>query len=341
MRFSELTQKRFKAFWKLKRARFALLLLLAAYIMSLAAPLWISDKPLYVNYKDESFFPVFSFYSDQDFGGQYKTEMNYVELRKRRGTSEDISMILPLVPHSPLHAYLDREGQPPYAPSADHWLGTDNQGRDMLARLVYGFRICMSFSLLTTLISMFFGVVLGGLQGYIGSKFDLLGQRLVEIWSALPFLYVVILVSVLIGRSFWILIGVLSLFSWIGLSQYMRAEFIRLRNFQFVKAAKAMGMSHRHIFFKEILPNGLTPLITIAPFAIIGGIGSLTALDYLGFGLQPPTPSWGELISQGLQNIYAWWVSGFTILALFMTLLLTTFVGEGVRDAFDPKGGDQ
>jgi microcin C transport system permease protein len=145
----------------------------------------------------------------------------------------------------------------------------------------------------------------------------------------------------LIGRSFWILIGVLSLFSWIGLSQYMRAEFIRLRNFQFVKAAKAMGMSHRHIFFKEILPNGLTPLITIAPFAIIGGIGSLTALDYLGFGLQPPTPSWGELISQGLQNIYAWWVSGFTILALFITLLLTTFVGEGVRDAFDPKGGDQ
>ena len=195
----------------------------------------------------------------------------------------------------------------------------------------------MLFSLVLAIIATLFGVLIGGLQGYFGGLIDLIVQRLIEIWSSLPFLYVVILVGTIYSRSFIILILVLSLFQWIGLSYYMRGEFLKIRNLNYVKVAKTMGMPNTHILFRQILPNGLTPVITLLPFQIIGGIGALTALDFLGFGLQPPTPSWGELLSQGLNNLFAPWLAISTVICLFTTLLLATFIGEGVREAFDPR----
>ena len=246
-------------------------------------------------------------------------------------------MLLPPVPHSPLHSYMDLEGTPPHPPSAMHWLGTDASARDVFARLLYGFRICMLFSLILAGIATLFGILIGGVQGYFGGVIDLVVQRMIEIWSSLPFLYVVILVGTIYSRSFMILILVLSLFQWIGLSYYMRGEFLKIRNLNYVKVAKTMGMPSSHILFRQILPNGLTPVITLFPFQIIGGIGALTALDFLGFGLQPPTPSWGELLSQGLNNLYAPWLAISTVVCLFTTLLLATFIGEGVREAFDPR----
>lgn len=181
------------------------------------------------------------------------------------------------------------------------------------------------------------GILIGGIQGYIGGKLDLMLRNGIEIWSALPFLYVVILLGEIYGRGFFLLLFILAIFGWIGLSFYMRGEFYKLRSMVYVKSARAIGVSEKNIFLKHILPNALTPVITFIPFIIIGGISSLTALDFLGFGLQPPTPSWGELLSQGLKNLYAPWLAIFAILAIFITLLLTTFIGEGVREAFDPK----
>jgi microcin C transport system permease protein len=248
---------------------------------------------------------------------------------------------MPPVPHDPLQASLDASGSPPYAPSKEHWLGTDAHGRDMLARLIHGYRICMSFSIVLTLLSTFLGIAIGAIQGYLGGRFDLLMQRGIEVWASLPFLYVVILVASLYGSSFWLLLGIMAIFNWIGLSYYMRAEFLRLRKVPFVQAARILGYSHTHILFREILPNALTPVVTLLPFALIGGIGALTSLDFLGFGLQPPTPSWGDLMAQGLSNLFAPWIAISTVLALFFTLLLATFLGEGVRDAMDPKSGDR
>lgn len=248
---------------------------------------------------------------------------------------------MPPVAHDPLKADLDNDGAPPFAPSAKHWLGTDSNGRDVLARLIHGFRICISFSLLLTVLGTFLGIVIGGIQGYLGKFWDTGMQRIIEIWSSLPMLYVVILIGSIYGRSFWLLILIMAAFNWISLSYYMRAEFMKLRGMTYVQSARVLGLGHRHIFFKEILPNAMTPVVTLFPFTLIGGIGSLTSLDFLGFGLQPPTPSWGELMSQGLNNLYAPWISVSTVAALFVTLLLTTFVGEGVRDAMDPKSGDR
>jgi microcin C transport system permease protein len=199
----------------------------------------------------------------------------------------------------------------------------------------------MSFSILLSLIGTFLGIVIGGVQGYFGGKTDIIFQRLIEIWAALPFLYVVILLGSIYGQGFWLLAVIMAAFSWIGLSYYMRAEFFKIKNMQFVKAATVLGLGHKRIFFKEILPNALTPVITLFPFSLIGGISGLTSLDFLGFGLQPPTPSWGDLLSQGLANLYAPWIAVFTIAALFITLMLASFIGEGIRDAFDPKSGDR
>ena len=195
----------------------------------------------------------------------------------------------------------------------------------------------MLFSLILALIATGFGIFIGGVQGYFGGWLDIVMQRMIEIWSSLPFLYVVILVGTIYSRSFMILILVLSLFQWIGLSYYMRGEFLKIRNLNYVKVARTMGMPVSHILFRQILPNGLTPVITLLPFQIIGGIGALTALDFLGFGLQPPTPSWGELLSQGLNHLFAPWLAISTVVCLFTTLLLATFIGEGIREAFDPR----
>ena len=322
----------------IKRAWYSFIILSALFVLSLFAELLCNDRPYIISFNDKLYFPIFKFYPEKEFGGKYLTEADYVSLRnsdlfKKEGNW----MLLPPVPHSPLHSYIDLEGTPPHPPSSLHWLGTDASARDVFARLLYGFRICMLFSLILAGIATLFGILIGGVQGYFGGVIDLVVQRMIEIWSSLPFLYVVILVGTIYSRSFMILILVLSLFQWIGLSYYMRGEFLKIRNLNYVKVAKTMGMPSSHILFRQILPNGLTPVITLLPFQIIGGIGALTALDFLGFGLQPPTPSWGELLSQGLNNLFAPWLAVSTVVCLFTTLLLATFIGEGVREAFDPR----
>ncbi len=342
MALSRETKNRFKRFRKTKWAWYSLIALVLCYGASLTSPWLVNDEPLILKWNGSFYFPAFAHYSEKDFGGTYQTEPDYpklIEDAKIQGLK--VWALMPPIPHDPLKADLSLEGAPPFPPSLDHWLGTDANGRDILSRLIHGFRICMSFSLLLTLLGTFLGIVIGGLQGYLGGWWDTAFQRGIEIWSSLPFLYVVILIGSIYGRSFVLLIAIMAVFNWISLSYYMRGEFLKLRSVPYVRAAKMLGMSHRHLFFREMLPNAMTPVVTLFPFTLIGGIGSLTSLDFLGFGLQPPTPSWGELMAQGLNNLYAPWISVSTVFALFITLLLATFVGEGVRDAMDPKSGDR
>lgn len=336
--FSELTLDRLKKFRRIRRAHASFWILSGALFISLFSEFIANDKPLFLRYQGRSHFPVVKFYPGTLFGGPYATEPDY---RRLKDDSEfqaaGGAMIFPVIPYGPLRANLDLPGNPPHAPSREHWLGTDNTARDVLARLIYGFRICMLFGLSLAVSTAFLGIVIGGIQGYLGGKVDIAAQRLIEIWASLPFLYVVILLGSIYGSGFGILLFVITLFDWIGLSYYMRGEFLRLKALNYVRAARALGMGPVRIFFNEILPNALTPVITIIPFIVISGISSLTALDFLGFGLPPPMPSWGEMLGQGLQNLQAPWIALSTVTALFVTLLLATFVGEGVREAFDPK----
>lgn len=336
--FSPLTKSRFAKFRAIKRAWWSLWILVAVYGISLLSEHIANDRPLILHYAGKTYFPTLKFYPGTTFGGPYRTETDYPTLTN----SEEFHAggnwaAYPLIPHSPLHSYLDLPGSPPHRPSWDHLLGTDNAARDVLARLIYGFRLCMTFALALAAVSTVFGIIIGGLQGYCGGRVDLAGQRLIEIWSSLPFLYVVILVGSIYGQSFGILLLVMSLFEWIRLSYYMRGEFYKLREQTYVLAARALGASAPRILFRQILPNAMTPVITLLPFTIVIGISSLTALDFLGFGLPPPTASWGEMIQQGLANLQAPWVATSAVAALFVTLLLASFVGEGLRDAFDPK----
>lgn len=335
---SPLTKSRLGKFRSIKRAYYSFLILTIAFILSLFSEQIANDHPLLMRYEGHYYFPTLKFYSQQIFGGRYKTEADYVALRndpefKAKGGW----MLLPIIPHSPLHSYLDLSGNPPNPPSWQHWLGTDSSARDVLARLIYGFRICMVFALSLTAVGTVLGIAIGCIQGYAGGRTDITIQRLTEIWSSLPFLYVVILVGSIYGQSFGILLFVMALFEWIALSYYMRGEFYKLREQTYVLAARALGAGHFRILFLQMLPNAMTPVITILPFSLVAGISSLTALDFLGFGLPPPTPSWGELIAEGLQNLQAPWLAMSAVCALFITLLLASFIGEGVRDAFDPK----
>ncbi len=337
---TDLTRDRLKRFRKLKRAWWALVILGTAFLLSLFSELIANDKPLYLHWQGKSYFPVFKFYPSTEFGGPYGTESDYLKLWQDSAfTAGGGKMIFPIIADSPLRTHLELEGNPPHAPSRKHLLGTDNSARDVLARLIYGFRICMAFALLLALFDALLGITIGGIQGYLGGKVDITVQRLIEIWSALPFLYVVILLGSIYGRTFAVLLFIMALFEWVSLSFFMRGEFLKLKNQAYVRAAKALGFGPFRVFFKQILPNALTPVITLMPFTVVAGISSLTALDFLGFGLMPPTPSWGELLTQGLQNIEKPWLAISATVALFVTLLLATFIGEGVREAFDPKSG--
>jgi microcin C transport system permease protein len=225
----------------------------------------------------------------------------------------------------------------PFRPFEGHWLGVDSAGRDVFARILYGMRTSMTFGLLLVVCTMALGIAAGALQGYYGGRVDITAQRLIEIWSALPFLYVMILMGSVFGRSFGLLLLCYGIFNWIGISYYMRAEFLNLRHQPFVEAARCLGVPARRIIFRHIMPNGLIPVITFFPFSLVGAIGSLAVLDYLGFGLPAPTPSWGELMFQAQQFRWAWWLILYPSLALFIVMLLGVFVGEGARNAFDPK----
>jgi len=225
----------------------------------------------------------------------------------------------------------------PFKPVPGHWLGIDSAGRDVLARLLYGLRMSMTFGFMLVALTMTLGTLAGAVQGFFGKTVDIVGQRITEIWSAIPFLYVMILLGAVYGRGFILLLVCYAVFNWIGISYYVRAEFLRLRHLPFVEAARALGLSRRAIMIRHIMPNAMVPLITFFPFQLVGAIGSLAALDYLGFGLPPPTPSWGELLSQAQQFKWAWWLILYPALALFIVMLLGVFVGEGIRNAYDPR----
>jgi microcin C transport system permease protein len=336
--FSELTRSRFRRFRSIRRAWFSLIVLSTLFALSLFSELLSNDRPLLLGYKGEIHAPVFRFYPGTKFGLEQGTQVDYLALDKDPAFQANGGWTLFPPNHwGPYRAHLDLEGNPPHRPSRDHWLGTDNSARDVAARLLYGFRQCMAFALLIAALAITLGVLIGGLQGWLGGKTDMFGQRFIEIWSALPFLYVVILLGAIYGRSFILLVSVVALFEWIGISYYLRAEFYRLKGLNYVKAARALGIPGWRIFLRHVLPNALTPVITLLPFLLISGISALTSLDFLGFGLQPPSPSWGELLRQGLDNLQAPWLAVTSVSALFVTLLLATFVGEGLREAFDPK----
>lgn len=343
MHLSPITKRRLQKFFKLKRAKYSLWILVGLYIISLFANFIANDQPLIVNYEGKLFFPVVKFYNGSHFGLSATDVPNYKELQRSPAfQNKDATgrprnwMVFPILPYG-YNESLELEDNPPTPPTARNLLGTDDRGRDILTRLLYGYRISFSFALLITLSSMTLGVFIGALQGYFGGLFDMTMQRLIEIFSALPFLYIVIIIGSSIGPSFGMLLIIFTIFDWVGISYYMRSEFLKLREIQFVEAAKALGVKDWKIMFRHILPNALTPIITFLPFQLIGSFTSLSALDFLGFGLPAPTPSWGELMRQGIGNIFSYWLSVFPVLALFLVLLLIAFVGEGIRDAFDPK----
>jgi microcin C transport system permease protein len=342
-------RKRLRKFRSIKRGYYCFLLVSAAYAVSFFLPLLINNTALAVHYQDRWYFPMASYYPASTFGQQAFGEPDYRALAQTFRQQKQGWVLLPLYPYSATESLLDLPGSPPNPPSRQHIFGTDDRGRDIFARLAYGFNVSLSFSLLVLTISLATGVTVGALLGYFGGKVDILGQRLIEIWSSLPFLYTIIIVSSIVvpiylpGRnlvlqpSFWLLIVILTAFDWMGITYYVRGEFYREKAKDYVGAAIAIGASDRSIIFKHVLPNALTPVVSFAPFMIVANITALVALDFLGFGLPAPTPSWGELIGQGVDNLTKWWLIFFPLAAMFVTLLLIVFIGEAVREAFDPK----
>ena len=343
-------RRRLRKFRRIKRGYWAFVMITVAYAISFFLPVLASNNAIAVRYDGRHYFPWLRVYQAADFGQTAIGEANYRELRDRFSQeASDNWVLLPPYPYSPNESLLEQEGFPPHPPSAEHLFGTDDRGRDVFVRLAYGFNISLTFAALVTLISFALGIVVGAALGYLGGKIDLLGQRTIEIWASLPFLYTVIIVSSIVvpvylpGRSqllqpaFWLLVVILSAFGWMGITYYVRGEFYREKAKDYVGAALAMGASEPIIMFKHILPNALTPVVSFAPFAIVANIASLVALDFLGFGLPAPTPSWGELIGQGMNNLTKWWLVFYPLGAVFLTLLLVVFIGEAVREAFDPK----
>jgi microcin C transport system permease protein len=304
----------------------------------LGADLFVTNKPYLLKYKGQLYFPIAKFYPASTFGQFDFAEPSYFQLYH----SDDFRakgnwMIRALVPFSPNESMDNLPGPPPTRPSKQNLLGTDDRGRDLLARLIYGFRNSMIFALISWAFIAVLAYVTGALQGYFGGRVDLWGQRATEIWGALPVLYVIVFLLSIFPPSLTLLTIIWVVFGWMGLSSYVRVEVLRVRQLEFVLAAKSLGASTFRVLTRHVLPNTLTPLITFSPFIISGSIGGLAALDYLGLGLPPPTASWGELLRQGKDNIDSWWLVFFPFLFLFQTLLLLNFIGEGVRSAFDSK----
>ena len=333
-------QKRWKKFKSLKRGYFSLIIFLSLYFISFLLPLIINNRALIVKYNDKYFFPIVTGYIpgktfDQDVPGETRYRKLKTEFEKNINNKNWV--LMPPYPYSP-YEDITYEGNKMYEPpSRIHWLGTDNTGRDVFARLCYAFNISISFALLLTIINYIVGILIGGAMGYYGGKFDLIFQRLIEVWSSLPMLFVIIIISSILKPSFLLLIGIYTLVNWISMTYLMRAEFYREKSKPYVAAALSMGQSDFNVMFKHILSNSLVPIITYFPFAVVAGISALVGLDYLGFGLAPPTPSWGQMLDVGLSNITKWWMVFSPVSAQFFTLLLIVFIGEGVREAFDPK----
>ena len=334
-----------RAWLRFKRNRqgyWSLWLFCALVLVSLFAELVSNDKPLIVRYEGQTYFPMLRDYSEKTFGGDFDTPTDYLDPFIQQRLSADGNWALyTLNRYGPNTLNYFAKSPNPSAPTADNWLGTDDRGRDLLAQLLYGFRVSVLFGLALTATGVALGVVTGAIQGFFGGKTDLAFQRFIEIWGSMPELYLLIIFSAVFAPSIALLLILLSLFGWMGLSDYVRAEFLRNRQLDYVKAARALGVGNWHIIWRHILPNSLTPVVTFLPFRMSAAILALTSLDFLGLGVPPGTPSLGELLSQGKNSIDAWWISLSTFAVLVVTLLLLTFMGDALRDALDPRKADK
>ncbi|WP_300668594.1 ABC transporter permease [Desulfoluna sp.] len=337
MKLSSLTRKRLTVFKRDRRAFFSLVVFGLLFAMSLGAELIANDKPFYVHYQGKHYFPLFAAYSEQVFGGFLPTEACYSDPYLKEKIEKQGWILWPPIRYSYDTIRYDLPSPPPTAPTLTNPLGTDDLGRDVFARSLYGFRLSVLFGFAFTLITSVLGITAGAIQGYYGGKVDLWGQRLMEIWSGIPMLYLLIIMNSFMTPGFWWLLALMVLFGWMRLVGVVRAEFLRGRQLDYVQAARALGVKDREIITRHILPNAMVAAMTFLPFILSGSIGILTSLDFLGFGMPPGSPSLGELLAAGKSNLHAPWLglSAFAIVASMLTLLV--LIGEGVRNAMDPK----
>lgn len=324
----------FKRFKRNKRGYYSAIIFLIIFVITLFAEFVANDKPLIVRYQDDFYFPIFTSYNETQFGGDFETPADYRDPFVQKLIDKDGWFVFPPIPYDYSTINYNITAPAPSAPSSDNLLGVDDNGRDVVARIIYGLRISLLFGLTLTFITTIIGVTLGALQGYFGGVLDILFQRFMEIWSGLPVLFLLIILSSIIEPNFWILLGIVAIFGWMSLVGIVRAEFLKVRNYDFVKSAKSIGCSDFRIIFRHILPNALTSTFATLPFILSSSIITLTALDFLGFGMPIESPSLGELLAQGKDNINAYWlgISGFMTVTIISILLV--FIGEAIRDSF-------
>jgi len=331
-------RRSWQRFKRNRRGYYSLLIFLTLFTTSMFAELISNDVPLLVKYSGHYFFPIIKSYPETTFGGDFQTETDYKdplfqELMEEKGNFA----LFPPIRHNYNSINFEIDGPVPSPPTTDNLLGTDDRGRDVLARIIYGFRLSVLFGLALTAMGTVAGIIAGAVQGFLGGRVDLVFQRFIEIWGAMPELYLLIIFASIFQPSVLLLFLLLSLFSWMGLSDYVRAEFLRGRNMEYVKAARALGVGSMTIMWRHLLPNSMTPVITFLPFRVSAAILALTSLDFLGLGVPPSTPSLGELLAQGKANIDAWWLSLSSFSVLVLTLVLLIFIGEALRDTYDPR----
>ncbi len=332
---NEDTLKKWKRFKANRLAVISSWLVGIALFFSFTAEFWANSKPLYLKYNHKSYFPVINSYHPSEFGLESSMVTDYREMKLLSDRGDFV--LWPVVKWDPFESNKVVDVYPSN-PSKDNWMGTDDRGRDILTRLLYGLRYSISFALMVWILTFVVGTVLGGLMGYFGGRVDFWGQRVVEVLSTVPQFFLLIIIISIFQPTLFLLVILSSLFGWISISYYVRGEYLKNRKKEFVEAARALGAGHMRIFFKHLLPNSLSPIITFSPFVIAGNITALASLDYLGFGLTPPTPSWGELLNQAQKHFTeGWWLALYPSLALFLTLTMLSLIGEGVRDAMDPK----
>ena len=335
--FSPLTKRRWYYFKKNKRGYYSAVIFLILFILTCGADLIANDKPLLVNFNGSYYYPILTDYPETVFGGDFETKADYRDPFIKEKIEKEGWMLWPVLHYSFDTINYDLPVPAPAPPSKENWLGTDDQGRDVVARLIYGIRISLLFGLILAALSSVVGVAVGAVQGYFGGKIDLLFQRFIEIWQGIPLLFLIIIISSVIQPSFTSLLGIMLIFSWMSLVGVVRAEFLRTRNFDYVRAAKALGVKTPRIMFRHVLPNAMVATLTLMPFILTGAITTLTSLDFLGFGMPPGSASLGELLSQGKNNLQAPWLGLTAFFSLAILLTLLTFIGEAVRDAFDPR----
>lgn len=337
MALSSVTLRRIHQFKKNKRGYFALWIFAFLLLFSLGAELIANDKPIVLRYDGAFYFPVLKSYPETAFGGEFETEADYRDAFVQELINKKGWMVWPPVPYSYQTINYNLNASAPSPPTRENLLGTDDQARDVLARLIYGFRLSILFGLTLTILGSAVGVVVGAMEGYFGGWFDLLTQRFIEIWGGMPVFFLLIIMSSVITPGFFTLLGLMLLFSWMTLVDVVRAEFLKARNLDYIRAAKALGVSTPVIMFRHVLPNAMVATLSMMPFVLTGSITTLTGLDFLGFGMPPGSPSLGELLSQGKNNLQAPWLGITAFFSLAVMLSLLTFIGEAVRDAFDPR----